>query len=231
MTAPLIIFDLDDTLYLERDFAFSGYKITGDWIRDNHGVVGFSDTCCSLLESGCRERIFDKALAFHGIGASPELVAHLVALYREHLPEIALAPDAERYFARNGRDSVFGIITDGPLQTQKAKVRSLGLDRLASQIVYTASFGDGFSKPHPRAFIAVENWASQFGRSLVYVADNPIKDFVTARKRGWNTVRVCRPERIHHVVPPGEDYEPHASITSLDDLDDCFAALQKMECA
>ena len=229
MTESLVIFDLDDTLYLERDYALSGYKAVGAWIRENYGVTDFALTCQELLDSGRRDRIFDEALIAHSLDPSPELITQLVASYRSHTPDIDLAPDTALYFARCRPGAVFGMITDGHLQTQKAKVRALGLERALSKIIFTASFGEGFSKPHPRAFVAIEDWAAQFGRPLVYVADNPRKDFVTARARGWRTIRIARPERIHHVTAPDAAHEAHDVITSLDTLDACLGLLFRKE--
>ena len=40
MSAPVVIFDLDDTLYAERDYALSGFRAAGRWARDALGVVG-----------------------------------------------------------------------------------------------------------------------------------------------------------------------------------------------
>jgi putative hydrolase of the HAD superfamily len=219
MTEPLVIFDLDDTLYLERDYALSGYKAVGAWLRQNYGVLRFEDTCQKLLDSGRRGHIFDEALLAHSTDPSPHLVKQLVAIYRGHTPDIKLAPDAALYLARCCPGSIFGMITDGHLQAQKAKVMSLGLSRALSKIIFTAEFGEGFSKPHPRAFAAIEDWSAQFGRPLVYVADNPRKDFVTARARGWRTIRIARPERIHHLTAPDNAHEAHDVITSLDELD------------
>lgn len=229
MTEPLIIFDLDDTLYLERDFALSGYRAAAAWICENHGIFHFDATCRALLDSGRRQRIFDEALRAHAIGPSPEIVAQLIAIYRGHVPEIVLAPDAAHYFGRCKPGSILGMITDGHLETQQAKVRALGLDRILSNIVFTASFGEGFSKPHPRAFSAMEDWAAQFSRPLVYVADNPRKDFVTARARGWRTIRIARPERVHRVAAPDEAHEAHDLIVSLDELDVCLDRLFREE--
>lgn len=229
MTDPLVIFDLDDTLYLERDYALSGYDAAGSWMREKYGIFQFARTCRKLLDNGQRERIFDDALLAHAIDPAPDLVTQLVAIYRGHTPDIRLAADAALYFARCRPGSIFGMITDGHLQTQKVKVRALGLERALSKIIFTASFGEGFAKPHPRAFVAIEDWAAQFGRPLVYLADNPRKDFVTARARGWRTIRIARPERIHHVPAPDEAHEAHDVITSLDALDACLGLLFKKE--
>ncbi|MDB5525364.1 MAG: putative hydrolase of the superfamily, partial [Rhizobium sp.] len=34
----VLVFDLDDTLYLERDFARSGFRATGDWLKNTMGI-------------------------------------------------------------------------------------------------------------------------------------------------------------------------------------------------
>jgi putative hydrolase of the HAD superfamily len=223
MSNPLIVFDLDDTLYLERDYALSGYDAVADWLRDRHKVEGFAETCRALLDSGQRAKIFDRALAQHGVAADAELIEQLVSIYRSHTPRIALASDAARYLGGRGDGFVSALITDGPEAMQQAKVRALGLDRIISCIVCTGSFGPGFGKPHPRGFETVEAWASTFGRPLVYVADNPLKDFVTARRRGWRTVCISRPDRVHRISPPDPDHEADRCIVSLDELDACLA--------
>jgi putative hydrolase of the HAD superfamily len=38
-----VVFDVDDTLYLERDYVRSGFDSVGAWLQRDSGVVGFSD--------------------------------------------------------------------------------------------------------------------------------------------------------------------------------------------
>jgi len=153
------------------------------------------------------------------------MIDRLVSIYRSHTPRIALACDAARYLRGRGDGFISALLTDGPEAVQQAKVRALGLDRILSHIVCTGSFGLGFDKPHPRGFETVETWAAAFGRPLVYVADNPLKDFVTARRRGWQTVCISRSDRVHRVSPPDPDHEADRCIVSLDELDACLASL------
>jgi putative hydrolase of the HAD superfamily len=42
-TPMLIVFDLDDTLYLERDFARSGFEAAGAWLYRQAGVPGLAE--------------------------------------------------------------------------------------------------------------------------------------------------------------------------------------------
>ena len=216
-----VIFDLDDTLYLERDFARSGFAAAGAWLDKEFGVGGLARTCQALFDTGRRTHIFDEALGLLGMTADPALVELLVVIYRTHEPTIALATDAARYLASLPGGFRAGLITDGPHATQQAKVRALGLDQVLEFIVYTDALGVGYGKPHPRAFALVEAWAAP-DLELVYVADNPLKDFVTPRSRGWWTVQLDRPERANRFAAPDHTHEAHARIASLDELEACL---------
>lgn len=204
--ADRIVFDLDDTLYLERDFAFSGFDAVAAYL----GVEGFAATCRALFDGPHRTAIFDEALRHHGLTRP---VAELVAIYRDHAPQIALCPDAARYLARGG----FGLITDGPERTQRGKIAALGLGQFCDQIIPTGQWPQGFGKPHPRAYQAIADAAG--GRRCVYVADNAAKDFVTPNRMGWRTVQILRAARVHDGAPPDAAHAAQVVITSLDQLD------------
>lgn len=209
--ADRVTFDLDDTLYLERDFAFSGFLA----VEAHLGVTGFAATCRALFDTPHRPAIFNEALRRHALQLP---VADLVAVYRDHAPSIALSPDAARYLPRGG----FGLITDGPERTQRAKIAALGLGRFCDQIIPTGQWPQGFGKPHPRAYQAIADAAE--GRRCVYVADNAKKDFVTPNRMGWLTVQVLRPGRVHDGAPPDADHAAQVVITTLDQLDGALSA-------
>ncbi|MFC6487589.1 HAD family hydrolase [Nitratireductor sp. GCM10026969] len=228
MVAPiLVVFDLDDTLYLERDFALSGFAAADAWLCRARSVKGLAPVCRALFFAGERLRVFDRALEMLGLRADPALVASLVSVYRSHAPDIRLADDAARYLASRSPAFPSAMITDGPTAMQRAKVHALGLGEALECIVCTGALGKGFGKPHPRAFAMVERWAAPTRLPLVYVADNPVKDFVTPRVRGWWTVQIARRERVHRLPAPGAAYEAHARVTTLDALDDCLIRLQR----
>ncbi|MEJ1157413.1 HAD family hydrolase [Prosthecomicrobium sp. N25] len=221
----VLVFDLDDTLYLERDFARSGFGACGRWLEAEHGLSGFADRCAALLEAGRRGTIFDEALAALGRPADKALVAKLVEVYRGHTPEIALAEDARRYFAQAHPGRAHAIISDGPHLTQAGKVRALGLDRLVGLVLLTDAWGRDYWKPHPRAFEAVEAWSGLTGPRLAYVADNPTKDFVTPKARGWHTIQILRGGRVHSVEAPDESHQAESLVTSLDSIDRILTGL------
>ena len=216
--ADRIVFDLDDTLYLERDFVFSGYRAVAEWMMSTDGLTGFSDACRALFDAGERRRVFDRALSDCGIAPDriASLVPHLVARYRSHVPSISLCQDAARYLAAH---EPVAIITDGPEAMQRAKAAALGLERFCDLLVPTGQWRTGFGKPHSRAFDVV---AAACGRRCVYVADNAVKDFLAPKRLGWRTVQILRPERVHGGAPPSP---AHAADTVIENLDQLEAAL------
>ncbi|MBV1895438.1 MAG: HAD family hydrolase [Rhodobacteraceae bacterium] len=212
----MLVFDLDDTLYLERDFAFSGYRHLDRFVERAMGATGFGEQCRALFEAGERRHIFDVACKELGLTLTAEQILELVNEYRNHPPDIALSADAARYLTNSDRP--FGLITDGPEKMQRNKISALNLDRFIRHIRPTGAWPDGFGKPHPRAFKDMESAAST-GSKMVYVADNPAKDFVTPNKRGWLTVQILRAGAVHDPSAPNAAYAAHAQITSFDDLD------------
>lgn len=211
--ADRIVFDLDDTLYLERDFAISGFRAVGLWLnRDD-----FAARCQELFDGGCRGDIFDRALQGSGLSAPVEA---LVRVYRDHVPQIALCPDASRYLRVHG--ARVGLITDGPERMQRTKIAVLGLEAYCDAIIPTGQWQGNFGKPHPRAFEMIAGQAA--GRRCVYVADNPAKDFITPNRMGWITVQILRPLRVHRGDPPDAAHAARHRIDSLDHLDGLLVA-------
>lgn len=215
-----IVFDLDDTLYLERDYAYSGFSAVADWLERTYGIGGFAEQARAAFSQGERKRVFDAALAALGVDPKPALIAELVQTYRSHQPDICLAEDAQRFLARWPGDHPLALLTDGFHQSQRNKVAALGLDGVRfSPIVYTDAWGSTYWKPHRRGF---EFIASELGlppAALVYVADNPAKDFIAPRALGWRTVRIARPAGVHRHETAAQEGDPAAVIETLDDLE------------
>jgi putative hydrolase of the HAD superfamily len=220
-----IIFDLDDTLYLERNFAVSGFKAAGDWLLQNRQIPGLEAACVSLFEAGQRKQIFNDALLRLNHRPQAEDLAHLIEIYRFHTPNIALELDAIRYFERHGAGRRHGLLTDGLLRTQRSKIFALGIEQFMDVIVCTGQWGAEYWKPNPRGYQEIERQFRVKGEDLTYVADNPTKDFITAKRRGWKTVMIERRGRANAYLPVHEDQFADAVIESLDDLDEVLKSL------
>jgi putative hydrolase of the HAD superfamily len=216
MHALCVVFDIDDTLYLERDYVRSGFRVLGGWARRWLGIESFEEACCTEFESGRRSTIFNAALAACGQEAVPEVISCLVELYRGHQPDIALLPDAAAAIERLKGDHPIAIISDGPLASQSRKVEALGLTSVASPILLTGIFGQTFSKPHTRAFAhAAEHIPAN---RYVYIADNPAKDFAGPRQLGWSTIRMRRAEGLHFPAPNNPAAPPDLELSDCSDL-------------
>lgn len=196
--AGVIVLDLDDTLYLERDYARSGFAAVGAHLRDRRGIEDAGDRAWSHFEQGRRGDLFDRVLAEVGLAADPALIRELVEVYRSHAPAIRLLPDAEAFIDRalaDGRQ--LALISDGPIAAQSAKVEALALRLRFDPVILTDAWGREFWKPHERAYRAVMDRHGRPAADHVYLGDNPLKDFHAPNRLGWNTIRVRRPEGEH----------------------------------
>ena len=90
----LVVFDLDDTLYLERHYAQSGFEAADRFLQTEFGTNGFAAVCWQLFNAGVRGTIFDRALIHIKLHSRPGLLDRLIDVYRTHTPEIELLPDA-----------------------------------------------------------------------------------------------------------------------------------------
>jgi putative hydrolase of the HAD superfamily len=213
----LVVFDIDDTLYLEREYVFSGLRAVGEHARRLLGVPDLGDRALALFLDGRRGDLFDRALASLGMDPNSAVVEELVAVYRAHEPVIAMTEDAMAAVSRLRNTTRLACLTDGPIESQRAKARVLGLAALVSSVVFTADLGDGYGKPHPRAFEQLERRFGTGGGRVAYVADNPSKDFTAPHALGWRTVRVRRPLSLHVLADSGDDVD--AELVDMDDLE------------
>ena len=196
----VVVFDVDDTLYLERCYVRSGFVAVGRALAERHRVDGVADQLWQGFLDGVRGDAFDRVLRASGIEGGSALVAELVETYRSHRPDIELLPDAvDLLDALDGRPAA--AITDGPAVSQRAKVTSLELHRWMDPVILTAELGPGHGKPDPLAYESVEATLGVAPGRCWYIADNPRKDFVTPLARGWTAVRIRRPLSLHREVP------------------------------
>ena len=183
-----LIFDLDDTLFPEREYVRSGFHAVDAWLQETHHTPGFFPIAWQLFEGGLRGVIFDRALEQLNIPSSKLLIDEMVTVYRTHPPQISLFDDAKwalEYF--HGKLKL-GIITDGYKEAQVRKVRALDLERYMDIVIYTDDFGRECWKPHTKSF---EHCSEELGivpSSCVYIGDNPTKDFTAPKRLGWTTI-------------------------------------------
>ncbi len=215
-----IVFDLDDTLYPERDYVVSGFRHVANYLAKEYGL--HANEVFHLLmndfDAGLRGKNFDALVEKIGIKGHVSVVPELVREYRRHMPSMKL-PDISKEViaALKERGVLVGIVTDGHIESQRNKVDSLELATLMDAIVYTDVWGRDFWKPHPRGFIEICRLLEVEAKEAVYVADNPEKDFKGAKDYGMYTIQLRHwANRDAGMVP--EAYRPDSCVDSLEDL-------------
>ena len=172
-----VIFDLDDTLYSEKQYVRSGYKAVAKLLGDE----AFADKLWTYFENG--KPAIDELLNKLGcIGRKEECLE----AYREQIPEIKLYDGVvDLILELKSKGVKVGIITDGRVSGQKRKLQALGLDKLIDDIIITDELGGTqFRKPCDIAFrIMQHRWGLPF-EQIIYVGDNPTKDFQACRQLG-----------------------------------------------
>jgi putative hydrolase of the HAD superfamily len=197
VTTPVVVFDLDDTLYLERDFVRSGFAAVGAWLAKHHAVDDFQARAWELFLGGRRGDVFDRALASAGLEPRPALIRRLVEVYRAHLPTIRLEPPAPGLLAALRGRCRLALLTDGYHDTQRRKIAALGLADWCDPVVCTDQWGRAHWKPSPRGFRHIQQAFEAAPARCIYVADNPAKDFRAPKALGWRTLRVRHPLGEH----------------------------------
>lgn len=211
-----VVFDLDDTLYLEADYAKSGMTFIGHWVKEKWGILGFGEELNRLWDAKIRTKTFDIALANVGAELNQTQIMEMVEQYRRHLPKIDLQDDAHWILNKLKNTFTLGLITDGFEAAQNKKIEALKIHKWMSQIIVTDSLGRDCWKPSPVPYQLMEKKLNLSGEECLYVGDNIKKDFVAARKRGWKTIQIARPDRIHQdpdVIDPS--YRADMKIDTL----------------
>jgi putative hydrolase of the HAD superfamily len=218
--ASVVVLDMDDTLFLERDYVLSGFAAVDDAVAKRHGLKGFSECAWGLFCAGVRGRIFDEALKEMGVDLQSANVAQLVAVYRSHLPDIKLTEDSLRFLnAARMQGLRIALISDGPFVSQEAKVRALKLETFISPIILTDALGRDAWKPSTRGYLEVYERLGGSHSNYIYIGDNPSKDFIAPNALGWRTIRMRRPQGEHaNASASSKEGAPQREITSFDEL-------------
>lgn len=215
----IFVLDLDDTLYPERDYVISGFKALDTWAYTELKIEGFAKHCIRLFEQGERGTIFNQALEAVGMNASQERIQQLLNIYRNHTPVgLTLFPDAERFLNQKSKNIQLGLITDGYLEVQKLKFAALNIKPFFDAVVFSDALGREHWKPSTAPYEQVETLLKVEGTRCLYIGDNPTKDFLGARTRGWLTIRLRRESGEHCLKEPTAEHAADFEIHSLDEL-------------
>ena len=185
-----VVFDLDDTLFPEIDYVKSGFRVVGKEIEKRFAI---KDAYKSLLSSFSADKndVYVRVLCDYGVAFTESDIADFVEIYRTHQPKLTLTHDVSYTLSLLRQKGLkLGIITDGRPFQQHAKIKSLRLDKLFDSIICTDELGGiKYRKPNPFAFLETCRILNIKPEAMVYVGDNPKKDFAIKNYLPIHTIR------------------------------------------
>jgi len=217
----VLVFDMDDTLFPESDFVYSGFKEVDQFLKNKLSINNFFDRACEKFTLGDRGYIFNQFLdEINYDGDIIELVKELVGVYRSHKPRIKLHSDAEWALKYYSELAPLVLLSDGYLETQKNKFESLNIDKYFQKYYFTDQWGSQYWKPSTFGFEKIELDYKLYNSEFVYISDNPLKDFIAPNELGWDSIYIDRKsgEYKNSVIP--FDGIPKKTINSLFQLKD-----------
>lgn len=226
MTIRAVVFDLDDTLYPERDYVHSGYGAVARHLQDSIGRrEDFQGWLWNRFLAGQYDRAFNALSDHFRLGLSEEQIGELVSLYREHSPEIRPGAGIVDLLERLGGRCRLAILSDGLLPAQQLKLDALHIAQFFDTVVFTESLGPQAHKPSPAGFEAVAAKLDVPHDACAYVGDNPAKDFAAPNALGWRTIQYRFDGQIHAHKPALPGGQPQMVVTSPEDI---LAAIGKV---
>ncbi|MCC7479048.1 HAD family hydrolase [bacterium] len=212
-----LVFDLDDTLFDAREWqlaalqhavsvrglnpeaaqrAISDYQLRGN--LDDPGLYNAMLLASSQSDSGVNIRaLHDAVLSYQGDGQTwlpfPGAVEALLAL---------------------GKLYRLVLLCDGRPESQRSRIEALRLEPLFERLVFSDSIdGPRSRRPDPRG---LEECVRQLGLEpgqMLFIADDPLRDFVAARQIQMLSCRVFSgPHRHKHY--PDRESRPEFEVTS-----------------
>lgn len=187
-----VVFDLDDTLYSEKNYVRSGYRK----IAQNYPEIENAEERLwnSFLKG---EKAIDKV--FDEASLDEKEKKNALNIYREHMPVIELYTGVSEMLIRiKNKGKKIGIITDGRPDGQKNKIKALKLD--VDQVIITDELGGiQYRKPNKKAFELMQNrWKIAFNK-MVYIGDNVTKDFIAPKELGMKVVYFKNADGLYYV--------------------------------
>jgi putative hydrolase of the HAD superfamily len=213
----IYIFDLDDTLYPEIEFAKSGFRVVAEKMSHEYGIKirELADFLNNQILEGKRFQAFQNMIEYFQLPKSAAKIA--LSSYRAHTPSIYLYPEAEAVLKelKKNQQKIY-IVTDGNKIVQSNKIRALDLEKYVQRSFVTHQHGLKNAKPSLHCFNLIKKIENRPWTELIYIGDNPSKDFKALNLVGGLTIQVNQGPHSSLTVPTG--FNAKYRINSLGDL-------------
>jgi putative hydrolase of the HAD superfamily len=208
----LVLFDLDDTLCDHDTSLRLRLRYAFQEAMAGRESVDLDD----LVEASAKEAIagtahFAEMLRQRGIDDPAEVTRATERYVHDRFRGLQLFDESLDVVAAVSRHTQVGMITNGPSQIQRDKIRLLKIGELFPIILVSEE--EGVWKPDPNIFARAVARAGVAAADAMYIGDSPEHDMAGARAAGLISVWINRREREWPGGPP-----PDFEITDLRQL-------------
>ncbi len=212
----IIVFDLDEVLYDEKTFVLSGFSEVSKYL-DKNNIIPFKQSMDFLTKRFKIQRnyIFDELLKRFEVH-NKKNIKKCISVYRSHKPLIKIYPEALKCLNKLKNYPIY-IVTDGNKIVQKNKIDALKIKKMIKFCFLTSNYKLKNAKPSPYCFMKICNLENAKPKDVIYVGDNPNKDFVGIKPLGFKTVRVLKGR--YKNLKKAKKYEANIQINSLREFD------------
>ena len=216
----IIIFDLDDTLYSRQSFVRSGIENVVDFIylknkkKSKKNLFKILSKVYQNYNIKLKLNFFLKELFL-----SKKYLKDCINIFRYSKKKIFLYKDAKNILKFYKKKCY--LITDGNKLVQQGKIHQLGIKKFFKKIFITNIYGIKYQKPSLFCFKKIKRLEKCSFDQMVYIADNPKKDFVNCNKVGILTVRLLRGEFKNLKVT--RNFDAKYKIKDLKEINELFS--------
>lgn len=208
---PILVFDLDDTLYSKKkvfldtlkeiypnhSFDESSYKVYQE--KSDEAFELFSKGKISLEENHF-SRVQNTLTALELPSSSQETMM-LKKEYQFMMDHIQLDKEWFSFFDYLSPKANLVLLTNGPTDHQLKKIHSLNLYKWFTSERIFISESIGVKKPEHEAFINVEKLFPNTSPSKFWmIGDDLHNDILGAKRRNWNTVYFKYEKKLHSLM-------------------------------
>lgn len=231
-----ILFDLDDTLCDYSSARAARLRLAFSRHRDPERERWSERALDNLVAESIRmhphgAEHFPELFARHGIGdrSAAEAAArwyranrfHALGYFHESEAVLQAVRRADEEYALGHRP--IGIITNGPLEVQSAKVDLLGLRDLVDFVLISEEFGA--AKPDRRIFDAALYLAGVPASEAVFIGDSPDHDIAGAHAAGIPSVWISGPGSAWNARVPA----PHRVVKRVGEVPDLVGSARSFD--
>tara|TARA_Y200000002_G_scaffold295699_1_gene250204 strand:- start:7868 stop:8566 length:699 start_codon:yes stop_codon:yes gene_type:complete len=197
-----IFFDLDDTLYDRSQYELEAYNYIDQSLYNKYGINKKKIYKNLIKIKDIYEYNYRNLFAStSNLVCIPEknkknFVKDCLKYYRKFKPSrLKLYPGTISVLNKLKKSNYFvGIITNGNVNKQRIKIKTLRLKKYIRFIIYARNFGKKNEKPSSYSFKYVLKKLKIKSEEMIYIGDNPKIDYTASVRAKINFLRIKKGE-------------------------------------